>query len=145
MKPYIKITVITFTTWLVFAMVNGFLTGIFITITRHNPYDCALFIVIGFFISLLFSTPGFFIFWIILLISFANHNQQRALFRHALSAGFVLSSTAAIACSHIFLQHFSSYKYILILLVIVSCITSIMIHFNYFKKIKTKNYEAGTI
>jgi hypothetical protein len=145
MKPYIKITVITFTTWLVFAIINGFLTGIFITITRHLPYDWALFIVIAFFISLLFSSPGFFIFWIILLISFANHIQQRTLFRHALSAGFVLSSIEAIACSNIFLEHFSSNKYILILLVIVSCITSIMMHFNYFKKIKTKNYEAGTI
>ncbi len=145
MNPYIKITAITFTTWILSSVINGLMCGIFIAIATHQFHKPAEFIIVIFFFSMLFSAPGFFIFWIILLIGFANSIQQRALFRTALSAGFVLAAITAVISSKLIRQEFPSINYVIMFLIILSAITSIMMHFKHFKKIKTKNYEVRVI
>ncbi|MEO8111059.1 MAG: hypothetical protein ABI594_13535 [Ginsengibacter sp.] len=134
MRPYIRIAFITFTVWLLAAFVNGLLCGIFLAITEHHPSAWAGYLIGIFFISLFFSAPGFFIFWIIMMVTFAKWTRERALFRTALSTGFILSATTGICCSEIFSYEFHE-KYVLVLLIILSAITSVMLHFKHFIKI----------
>lgn len=131
MRPYIRITFITFTVWLLAAFVNGLLCGVFLAISEHHPAEWAGYLIVIFFISLFFSAPGFFIFWITMMVTFAKWIRERALFRTALSAGFILALITGICCSEIFRYE----KYVLILFIIISAITSIMLHFKHFKKI----------
>lgn len=134
MRPYIRITFITFTVWLLAAFVNGLVCGIFLAITKHEPAEWAGYLVAIFFFSLFFSAPGFFIFWISMMVTFAKWIRERALFRTALSAGFILAFITGIFCSEMFRYEFHE-KYVLIFFIILSAITSIMLHFNHFKKI----------
>lgn len=134
MRPYIRITFITFTTWLVSAFVNGLLCGVFLAITKNEPAEWAAYLLIIFFISLFFSAPGFFVFWIAMMVVFAKWIRERALFRAALSTGFILSATTGICCSEMFSYEFHE-KYVLIPLIILSAITSVMLHFKHFIKI----------
>ncbi len=141
MSPYIKITITTFTTWMLCAMINGLLSGTYMFFANHYFGEWPADILIIFFLSLFFSAPGFFIFWIVLLISFARWNEERALFRIALSAGFALALITGIAGSVIFKNEFPNGEYLVILFVILSAMTSIIMHFNHFKKIKYKRNE----
>ncbi len=135
MKQYIRLSFITFTIWLLSAFVNGLSCGIFLAVTRHEPAEWPGNLIVIFLISLFFSAPGFFIFWITMLVSFAKWVRERALFRTALSTGFILALITAISSSGIFTDEFPN-KYAFILLITLSAITSIMLHFNHFKKIK---------
>lgn len=135
MKQYIRLSFITFTIWLLSAFVNGLLCGIFLAVTRHEPAEWPGNLIVILLISLFFSAPGFFIFWITMLVSFAKWVRERALFRIALCTGFILSLITATGCAGIFTSEFHN-KYVFILLINLSAITSIMLHFNHFKKIK---------
>ncbi|MEO6637788.1 MAG: hypothetical protein ABIN25_05905 [Ginsengibacter sp.] len=134
MKPYIRITFITFTIWLLAALVNGLLCGIFLAITRHDLGAWAGYLSGIFFISLIFSIPGFFVFWITMMVVFAKWIRERALFRAALSTGFILAVITGIAGSAAFSYEFPQ-RNLLICFIALSAITSIMLHFKYFKKI----------
>lgn len=134
MKQYIRLSFITFTIWLLSAFVNGLLCGIFLAVTRHEPAEWPGNLIVILLISLFFSAPGFFIFWITMLVSFAKWVRERALFRTALSTGFILALITGISSSEIFTHEFRN-KYAFIFLITLSAITSIMLHFNHFKKI----------
>lgn len=134
MKQYVRLSFITFTIWLLSAFINGLLCGIFLAVTGYQPGLRAGNLVVIFFISLFFSGPGFFIFWIIILASFTKWVRERALFRTALSTGFILALITGISSSEIFTHEFRN-KYAFIFLITLSAITSIMLHFNHFKKI----------
>ncbi len=134
MRQYIRITFITFTVWLLSAFINGLLCGIYISITKYGPGQRPFYLVVVFLFSLFFSAPGFFIFWISMLVSFARWIRERALFRVALSAGFIPAIITGVCCSEIFKYEFPQ-KYVCIFFIILSAITSIMLHFNHFKKI----------
>lgn len=141
MNPYIKITITTFTIWMVCAIINGLLCGTYIFFGNHYFSEWPGDVLFIFFLSLFFSVPGFFIFWIVLLISFARWIEERALFRVALSTGLVLASITGVICSEVFKSEFQKDKYLFVLFVILSAITGIIIHFNHFKKIKYKRNE----
>ena len=141
MNPYIKITITTFTTWMLCAMINGLLSGTYMFFANHHFGEWPSVILIIFFLSLFFSAPGFFIFWIVLLISFARWNEERALFRIALSTGFSLGLITGILCSKIFKNEFPKGEYLLVVFVILSAMTGIIMHFNHFKIIKYKRNE----
>ncbi|MEP6947742.1 MAG: hypothetical protein ABI863_00645 [Ginsengibacter sp.] len=135
MNLHLKITFRTFIIWLLASFINAFLCagwrGLNNHISNEVPGD-ALFI---FFISLFFSAPGFFIFWIILLVKLAKGIYERALFRAPLSTGFLLATATAIICLGLIKSEFSTDKYVVILFIISSSMISIMMHFNQFKKI----------
>lgn len=136
MNPYIKITVTTFTIWMLCAMINGLLCGAYLSFAHHYLSEWLADILIIFFFSLFFSAPGYFILWIVLLISFARWIEERALFRVALSTGFVLALITGVISSEIFKDEFPNGKFLVALFVILSAMTGIIMHFNHFKKIK---------
>ncbi len=141
MNPYIKITITTFTAWILCAIINGLLCGTYMYLATSYFSEWPGEILLVFFFSLFFSAPGFFIFWIVLLISFARWIEERALFRVALSTGFALSLITGFLGSNMFKSEFPNSKYLFVFFVILSAITGIMMHFNHFKKIKYRRNE----
>jgi hypothetical protein len=135
MNLYLKLTFRTFTIWILASFINGLLYGIYKASMNHISNAFPVGILVIFFISLFFSAPGFFIFWIILLGKLGKGIYERALFRAALSTGFLLAAATAIVCLELLKSAFSTDKYVLILFAILSSMSSIMIHFNHFKKI----------
>ena len=112
MNPYIKITVTTFTAWILCAIINGLLCGTYMYLATSYFSEWPGEILLVFFFSLFFSAPGFFIFWIVLLISFARWIEERALFRVALSTGFVLSLITGVLGSNMLKSEFPNSKYL---------------------------------
>ena len=135
MSPYLKITFRTFTIWILTSVINGTLWAFYISFSKDVFGNLAGDALLIFSASLFFSAPGFFIFWIILLIKLGNGTYERALFRAALSTGFILAVLFGLIGLVIFGPQFLPDKYVGILFPVVSAITSIMIHFSYFKKI----------
>ncbi|MGN6602820.1 MAG: hypothetical protein ACTHK8_10245 [Ginsengibacter sp.] len=136
MSIYLKLMFRTFTIWLLTASINGVLTGTAISIIKQE-YDLMTgnFIIVGI-LSLVFSIPGFFIFWLFLLFSAARHKRDRDLFRSALSSGFILSAITAACGYHLLFAEVKNYAIALVLLITFSCLGSIMLHFKYFKNLK---------
>jgi|GEM_PF-3483528 hypothetical protein len=133
---YLKLTGRTFTIWLLTAFINGLLAGIAISIYYREydmvPESC----IIACILSLVFSVPGFFIFWLVLLFRAARHDRERELFRAALSAGFILSAATAACAYGLLFSEVKNYAFVLILVTILSSLISIMMHFKHFKNLK---------
>lgn len=136
MNPYLKITGRTFTIWIMASLINGLLCGISLSVINLNYTEIIPDSIVIFFISLFFSAPGVFIFWIVLLIKIAGYITERALFRTALGTGFVLASATAAFCSKMFSDEFSNHSFVIAACIILSAMSSIMLHFNQIKKIK---------
>ena len=135
MNLYLKLTISTFTIWILASFINGLFYGIYEASINHifNAFPVGILVV--FFISLFFSAPGFFIFWIILMGKLGRGIYERALFRAALSTGFLLAATTAIVCLELLKSEFSTDKYAVVPFTVLSSTTSIMMHFNHFKRI----------
>lgn len=136
MSIYLKLTGRTFTIWLLAAFLNGLLAGITISIISNEYYHVAENCFAVGILSLVFSAPGFFIFWLILLFRAARHDRQRELFRAALSAGFILSALTAACAYHLLSCLVKNAACVLVLIIILSTLISIMIHFKIFKNLK---------
>jgi hypothetical protein len=136
MSSYIKITGRTFTIWVLASLINGLLCAISLSII-YNIYSELAGEIIGIaFISLFFSAPGFFIFWLILLFKISTYTTDRALFRSALTTGYILASVTAFFGSKMFSYEFDNHSLIPAACIILSAMSSIMLHFKHFKKIK---------
>jgi hypothetical protein len=133
---YLKLTGRTFTIWLLTAFLNGLLTGIAISIMGREYNQVVVNCILTGILSLVFSAPGFFIFWLVLLFRAARHNRERELFRAALSAGFILSAVTATCAYDLLFSMVKNDAYVLVLTIILSSLTSIMIHFKTFKNLK---------
>ena len=136
MSSYLKITGRAFTIWLKASLINGLLCGICFTIINLNYAEIISYIIMIFFLSLFFSVPGFFVFWIILLFKFSTSTTERALFRSALITGFILASVTAYLGSKMFSSEFDNHSFIPAACIILSAMSSTMLHFKHFKKIK---------
>ena len=136
MSIYLKLTGRTFTIWLLTAFLNGLLAGIAISIIGQEYDQVAGNCILAAILSLVFSIPGFFIFWIVLLFRAARHDRERELFRAALSAGFILSAATAACAYGLLSSVIKNDAYVLILTIILSSLISIMIHFKTFKNLK---------
>lgn len=136
MNSYIKITGRTFTIWVLASFINGLLCGISLLVINLNYTEIIGDTMFIFFISLFFSSPGFFVFWIILLFKISTYTTGRSLFRSALITGFILASVTAYFGSKMFSSEFDNYSSIPAACIILSAMSSIMFHFTHFKKIK---------
>lgn len=139
MNPYVNITARTFTVWLMASTINGLLCGLYFGIfgVENDPLIGSIFLMgIG---SLFFSIPGSFIFWLTMLLLIRRKIYGRSLFRAALSTGLVLASATAV----LYFSLTGGYKNLSIsLFTILSALTSIMLHFNLFKKIAPQKQPA---
>ncbi len=132
MNPYVSITCRTITIWIMAAVINGLLCGIYIGVSGHENDPIPLLIFFAGLCSLFFGAPGFFVFWITMLVMISRKLSGRSLFRAALSTGIILASGTAFFSIEMF-SH--SERLAISLFIILSAITSIMMHFNLFKKI----------
>jgi hypothetical protein len=135
MNLYLKITIGTFTIWILASFINALFYATWLSVIINYQSGLVVHTLIAFFVSLLFSAPGFFVFWIILLVKLSRGIYERALFRAALSTGFILATATALTCLELPARAFATGKYLFILFAIISATSSIMIHFNHFKKI----------
>ena len=136
MSIYLKLTGRTFTIWLLTAFINAVLTGTVVTFFEQE-YRILLevFLIVGI-LSLAFSVPGFFIFWVVLLFKAARHERERVLFRSALTTGFILSAATAACAYGLLSSEVKNYAFLLIIMIILSAVISIMLHFKKFKNLK---------
>jgi len=121
---FIKSVFICFTIWVLAALVNALLAGTCLFIFSHEFgfWPEAFFIVLVF--TLLFSVPGAFIFWIVLLIN----RDEAILFRILLKTGIVLSALSSLL---LFIPTF--YKavdqpFAVSFCCVTAAITSVMVH-----------------
>lgn len=136
MNIYVKLTGRTFTIWLLTALINALLAGIAVSVINHEYDSVAENCFLAGILSLVFSIPGFFIFWLVLLVRAAKHERERALFRSALSTGCLLSAATAACGYDLLFSAVKNYGFVLILIIILSSLISIMIHFKNFKILK---------
>ena len=136
MSIYLKLTGRTFTIWLLTVFLNGLLAGIAISMIGREFDQVAGYCILAGVLSLVFSVPGFFIFWIVLLFRAARHDRERELFRAALSAGFILSAATAACAYGLLFSLVKNDAYVLMVTIILSTLISIMIHFKIFKNLK---------
>ena len=135
MNGYIKITGRTFTMWLLACVINGLLCGAFVSII-DGDYSNVFERIIGYaFISLFFAIPGFIILWLVLLFRLSTTKKDRSVFRTALVAGFILACITALFVSNIFSSEFSDYHQVPSACIILSALSSVMLHFKYLKNI----------
>ena len=135
MNIYLKLTGRTFTIWLLTAFINGLLSGIAVAILNNEHSSMAEFCLVIGLLSGIFSVPGFLIFWLVLLIKAARKVTERALFRSALSAGFMLSAATATCGYELLFNVLKNYAWVLVLIIILATVISIMIHFKNFKNL----------
>lgn len=136
MNSYLKITGRTFTIWILTSLINAAICGIFLSAVNFNYDTITDNIITIYLISLFFSIPGFFLFWMVLLINLLRYKKGRTLFRAALLAGLILSSATAFLGRSLYVFEFSTYSLIPAISIVLSTMISIMLHFKYFKNIK---------
>ena len=135
MNLYLKITIGAFTIWILTSFINALFCATWSSVIINYQSGLAVHALMAFFVSLLFSAPGFFVFWIILPVKLSHGIYERALFRAALSTGFILATATALTCLELPGPAFATGKYLFILFAIISATLSIVMHFNHFKKI----------
>lgn len=140
MNPYVSITFRTFTIWIMSSAINCILCGVYLGIIgfENESFGSWMFVVL--IASLFFSIPGFFIFWITMLILIYKKIYARDLFRAGLNTIIILSAATAYLSTPVFNQAGQLWISILIIL---SAIISIMMHFNLFKKIGVGNEKEN--
>ena len=119
-----KAIFLTFTIWLLTALLNGLLSGTWLVFysVEFNEWTIGCFSV--FIATLFFSIPGTFILWLVFLVN----SKEEYLFRSLLKAGFIVSS---LSSAFIFVLPLGLGKrefLMVFLLAILSLTTAIMIH-----------------
>lgn len=86
-----KTIFLTFTIWVLTALLNGLLSGTWLILysVEFNEWAVACFSV--FIATLFFSIPGTFILWLVFLVN----NKEEYLFRSLLKTGFIVSSLSS--------------------------------------------------
>ena len=139
MNPYLSMTFRTFTIWIMAAVLNGLLCGIYMSFLGIEA-DKITFVLVCGLCSLVFSVPGFFVFWITMLITISRNIGERKLFRAALSVGMILATATAIIAYRLYNSVSLISWFVFPLFIVISATASIMMHFNLFKKIKLKDH-----
>jgi len=120
-----------FTIWVWAALLNALLSatwlGLFSTECSYWPAGFGLTLVF----TLIFSIPGMFIFWLVLLINW----EKAMLFQSLLKAGFILSSLSSLILFLFDDTELERQQLFLSLSIVISSLTSIMVHFTIFKNI----------
>ena len=133
MNRYFKITIRTFTIWVASSLINGLLCGIYFSVIG-NEFSGVGGTILFIIISLVFSIPGFLLFWIFLLIGINRKVYARALFRTALSTGLILSLIYMVFGS-IWLRPMLPVERYPIGFIVISVLAGILLHFKHFKNI----------
>lgn len=132
----------TFTIWVLAALLNALLsaTWLWLFSDEYNQWPVGFALTLVF--TLFFSTPGIFVFWLVLL---ANWNKD-LLFQYLLKAGVIISSLSSLFLFFLNDDDLERQQLFLSLSIVISSIASIMMHFTIFKNIpsnKISNNDAS--
>ncbi len=119
---FIKSIFLSFTIWILTALLNALLSGAILSFTGLNQWPGAL--LLAFVFTLVFSVPGMFIFWIVLL---TNWNDA-ILFRIMLRTGFIISGLSSLLLLIVPDNDVKAHFFLLSFCVVVAAIASIMVH-----------------
>lgn len=121
---FIRSIFFSFTIWLLAAMFNALLSGAWLNVFASYFNEGAGTFFLVFIFTLIFSIPGIFIFWIVLL---ANWDEV-FLFRLLLKAGLIISVLSSLLLYKLHLDEVAGQQLFLSFSIVVSTISSIMIH-----------------
>ena len=128
---FFKSVFISFTIWGLAALVNAVLSGAWLNLFTNEFNDGVGTFFLVFIFTLVFSIPSMFVFWIVLL---ANRNET-FLFRLLLKAGFTISILSSFILYKLHFDDIAGQQFFLSLSIVLSAITSIMIHHRRIKSI----------
>jgi hypothetical protein len=129
---FIKSVFLSFTIWVLTALLNTMLSGGCLAFSNEVRYwqETFLLVFIG---TLIFSIPGIFIFWIVLLVNW----RKDLLFRSLLKAGFVISALSSLLLFILPFNHIKGQQAPISLCMIIAAVASIMIHYPAIRSIST--------
>lgn len=120
----IRTIVVTFTTWVLTALLNGLLAGTWLVLFPPFKEYWAIYYLSSFLTTLVLSTPGYFIYWIVFLTSSA----EGKLFGILLRTGLIISFLSAMLFFLLPFVNFGHQEFFLSACTIISTIAAIMIH-----------------
>ncbi|MEJ7589141.1 MAG: hypothetical protein WKI04_16410 [Ferruginibacter sp.] len=121
---FFKSVIISFTIWIMTGILNTLLSGSYLYYFSNEFSDAPGTYLLSFIFTLVFSIPGIFIFWLVLLV---NRNSK-LLFRSLLQAGFLISALSSLLLFALPFNHAKGQLVFLSGCIVVSPIASIMLH-----------------
>lgn len=128
MNYYLKLSIHSFTIWVLAALINAILSTCCLSVAPNNFGNWIENFTLIFFLTLVFSIPAIFIFWIIYMTTPMDGN---ALFPQLLRTGFIMAFISAVLFFIFFNSMFKSGAFFLALSIIVAAVTSIMLHHHF--------------
>jgi hypothetical protein len=138
---FIKSIFTAFTIWVLAAMLNALLSGSWVTFFSNEMYSWPGAFILVLIFTLIFSIPGMFIFWIVMLV---NWNEE-LLFRTLLKAGFIISALSSLWLYLLDDFGINGQELFLSLGIVISAIASIMAHYRIFKMIYTNKISENYV
>ena len=124
MFTFIRSILLSFTIWVLTALLNAAIGGTWLCLFTNEysgPTSTYMMVLV---ITLLFSVPGMFFFWIVLLASWEGEH----LFRTLLKAAMVISALSALLLFMLPHGLARSEIFALSACVIIAAVTSVMLH-----------------
>ncbi|MBC7886610.1 MAG: hypothetical protein H7Z13_01880 [Ferruginibacter sp.] len=127
----IKSILLSFSHWVLTALLNALLSGGWLSFfsTECNPWPGAYLLV--FICTLVFSIPGIFIFWIVLLVNW----DEDLLFRSLLKTGCIVAALTSLLLFVLPVDSIKGQQLFLSCCMLVASGASIMIHHSIIKSI----------
>ena len=130
-----------FTIWVLAALLNALLSGSWVTFFSKEMFSWPGAFILVFIFTLIFSIPGMFIFWIVMLI---NWNEE-LLFRTLLKTGFIISALSSLWLYLLDDFGMKGQQLFLSLGIVISAIGSIMAHHSILKMIYTNKISQNYV
>ena len=129
----IKSIFLCFTIWVLTALLNALLGGTCLYFFSDEFWFWQAAVLDVLFFTLFLSVPGIFIFWLGLLV-----NRKKALlFRQLLKAGLIISALSSLLLFVLPFNDFKGQQFYLAVCIVVSAITSVMMHHTRIQKFST--------
>jgi len=125
----------SFTIWVLTALLNAVLSGTVVSFSSSGFSYWPTAILVVFILTLIFSIPGIFLFWITLLVNW----EAEGLFRILLRLGFIVSILSSLLIYVLPMDMEIGQLLLLSLCMVIATVTSIMLHHSIFNAITTKN------
>ncbi len=142
MNYYLKSTIHSFTIWVLAALINAILSAWCLSVAPNAFDNWGEAFMLAFFVTLIFSIPGVFIFWITYMTN--RMTDSSSLFRVLLRTGFIIAVVSGLLFFISFNGMLKGFTFFLMLSIIVAAISSIMLHHNFIivsHKNKARNNE----
>lgn len=126
MINYIKITLCSFTIWVLAALINALLSAVCLLLAPQHSTDWQGNFCLSFVFTLLFSGPSLFIFWLIFL--FNKKEDSQSLFQLLFRFAFFSAAFSAVVFAITFYERFGSCVLLLAVSIVLAAIASLMCH-----------------